>query len=469
MADNSDLKKVHFVGVGGTGTGTLAVAMAHSGYTVSGSDGALYEPMKSVLADASVEVFEGFKAENLEKVDPDVVVIGNVIRRDNPEAVAWIQSGKYFISFPEAVRRFVIQNRLSVVCAGTHGKTTTTSWIAFLLHELGHDPSYLVGGVPVDLPSGAALNSGQVFVGEGDEYDSAFFDKGPKFLHYHPSIVVLSNIEFDHADIYRDLAHVQSSFEKLVALLPGNGLCIARHEDPVVQKVLELSQCPVQTFGTTEGATWRVGKTVHSETGVEFELFHKRRSIGTFQSSMFGDHNILNIVSGIAVASNLGDTTDRIRAIVPKFHGCKRRQQILLDSPVVLVDDFAHHPTEVKATLTAVRNRFPSRKIWAFFEPRSATARRGTHQELYPDAFETADIVALSEPYRKEDLASTQRFSSGDLASSLKQMRKTAETFPTVDAIVDYYKERSEPGDVLVVMSNGEFGKIQQKLLQLFN
>jgi UDP-N-acetylmuramate: L-alanyl-gamma-D-glutamyl-meso-diaminopimelate ligase len=202
---------------------------------------------------------------------------------------------------------------------------------------------------------------------------------------------------------------------------------------------------------------------------VEFELFHKRRSVGTFQSALFGDHNILNIVSGIAVASNLGDTTDRIRAIVPKFNGCKRRQQILLDSPVVLVDDFAHHPTEVKATLMAVRNRFPSRKIWAFFEPRSATARRGTHQELYPEAFETADIIALSEPYRKEDLASTQRFSSGDLASSLKQMRKTAETFPTVDAIVDYYKERSEPGDVLVVMSNGEFGKIQQKLLQLFN
>lgn len=463
-----EFKRVHFVGVGGTGTGTLAVAMAHHGYKVSGSDGALYEPMKSVLADANIQVFEGFHAATVDKVRPDVVVIGNVVRRDNPEAVAWIKSGKYFISFPEAVRRFVIQNRLSVVCAGTHGKTTTTSWISFLLQELGHNPGYLIGGVPVDLPSGASITTGQVFVGEGDEYDSAFFDKGPKFLHYHPSIVVLSNIEFDHADIYRDLAHVQSSFEKLVALLPGNGLCVARHEDPVVKKVISMSLCPVQTFGTSEGATWRIGKTVHSERGVQFELFNKRKSVGTFQSPLFGDHNILNLVSGIAVASNLGDTLDRIRAIVPKFRGCKRRQQILLDAPVVLVDDFAHHPTEVKATLTAVRNRFPTRRLWAFFEPRSATARRGTHQELYPAAFQAADLVSLSEPIKKDEIPGGG-FSTGSLATSLRGLGKRAETFASVDAIVDHYNKNRQDRDVLVVMSNGEFGKIQQKLIQLFN
>jgi UDP-N-acetylmuramate: L-alanyl-gamma-D-glutamyl-meso-diaminopimelate ligase len=466
QVDIGDFKRVHFVGVGGTGTGTLAVAMAHSGFEITGSDNALYEPMKSVLANAGIQMLEGFSAENIQRVNPDVVVIGNVIRRDNPEAVQWIQSGTYFISFPEAVRRFVIQNRLSVVCAGTHGKTTTTSWIAYLLKELGHDPSYLIGGVPVDLPSGASITSGQVFVGEGDEYDSAFFDKGPKFLHYHPSIVVLSNIEFDHADIYRDLAHVQSSFEKLIALLPGNGLCVARHEDPVVQKVISMSLCPVQTFGHTEGATWRVGKTVHSEKGVEFELFHRRKSVGVFQSPLFGDHNILNLVSGIAVANNLGDTMDRIRAIVPRFAGCKRRQQILVQEPVVLIDDFAHHPTEVLATLTAVRNRFPTRRLWAFFEPRSATARRGTHQELYPQAFAPADRISLSEPFKKEDLQG-KSFSSSGLANQLRENGKRAETFSAVDAIVDHYKSHRQDKDVLVVMSNGEFGKIQQKLLEV--
>ncbi len=460
------MEKIHFVGVGGVGTGTLAVALAKSGHSLSGSDGTLYEPMKTVLAQANVKLFEGYLAEHVSRVKPDTVIIGNVVRKDNPEACAWIRSGVRYLSFPEAVRRYVIGDRKSVVCAGTHGKTTTTSWIAFLFQELGLAPSYLIGGVPVDLPSGCAIQAeGKVFVGEGDEYDSAFFDKGPKFLHYNPHCLVLANIEFDHADIYRDLAHVQASFEKLVALLPGDGLCIARFEDKVVREVAEGALCPVQTFGTTPGAHWRIAAVKQDPEGLSFELECGKRNLGWFRTPMFGEHNALNIVSGIAAAVHFGGSIDKIRTVVERFRGAKRRQQILCKKPIVLVDDFAHHPTEVAATLRSVRERFTTGRLWAFFEPRSATARRGSHQEEYPAAFKDADRVIVGSPYKASDLPQGQRFDAGSLVEDLARSGKEAACFTEVDEMVDLFKREHQPGDVVVVMSNGEFGKIQQKLL----
>lgn len=460
------MEKIHFVGIGGTGTGTLATALSASGYGISGTDGKLYEPMKSVLAGANVQLLEGYTADNLQRVDPDVVLIGNVIRKDNPEAAAWIRSGKRFISFPEAVRSYVIRDKTSVVCAGTHGKTTTTSWISFLFQELGWDPSYLIGGVPADLPSGCAIRPGKYFVGEGDEYDSAFFDKGPKFLHYAPQVLVLANIEFDHADIYRDLAHVQSSFEKLVALLPGHGLCMARFEEKVVQAVAEGALCPVQTFGMAEGADWRVTRVAQDPDGIVFELQFRGKSFGAFRTPLFGVHNVMNLVSGIGVAVHFGASADKIRPIVERFHGAKRRQQILLRDPVTLVDDFAHHPTEVAATLQAVRDRYPQARIWAFFEPCSATARRGAHQELYPAAFKNADRVLVCIPYRANELSSGQGFSTDSLVDTLAAQGKNAQAFPDAAAMVEVFRREFQRGDVAVVMSNGEFGKIQEQLIQ---
>ncbi len=460
------MEKIHFVGIGGTGTGTLAVQLAELGHEVSGSDGALYDPMKTVLANAKCRLLEGFKAENLDQVSPDVVIIGNVVRKDNPEASAWIRSGKRFISFPEAVRRYVIGDRKSIVCAGTHGKTTTSSWTSFLLRELGWDPSYLIGGVPVDLPGGCAVTAGNYFVGEGDEYDSAFFDKGPKFLHYHPQAVILANIEFDHADIYRDLAHVQAAFEKLVAILPGNGICIGRFEDKVVRAVCEGALCPVQTFGTTVGADWRVRQTQNEPDGLRFELEFNGRNLGWFRTPLFGEYNVLNIVSGIAAAVHFGGNIEKIRAAVEGFHGARRRQQVLFRRPVTLVDDFAHHPTEVGATLQAVRQRYAQGTLWAFFEPRSATARRGSHQALYPDAFRDADKVLICAPYRAAELPADQRFDTDALVTSLKKAGKDARCLATVDEMVELFTREHREGDIAVVMSNGEFGKIQQKLSQ---
>lgn len=470
-------QSIHFVGIGGVGTGTLAVNLAKKGLAISGSDGKLYDPMKSVLSDANVRLIEGYDPQTADNLKVDLVIVGNVVTRNNSEARAWIQKGTPFISFPEAVRRFVIEDRKSVVVAGTHGKTTTAAWIAFLFQSLGMNPSYLIGGVPNDLPSGSAVgdgggdagNSGNGGVGsvsviEGDEYDSAFFDKGPKFLHYHPHFLVLTSIEFDHADIYRDLDHVKMSFEKLVALLPGDGLCIARFDDPIVVEVAGESLCPVQSFGRGPNSMWRLENVVESADGIEFEIIYKRRSVGKFQTPLYGEHNLFNLMSGIICAVNLGMPMQRVVPIVSQFTGVRRRQQVLQKEPYWIVDDFAHHPTEVLATLNAVRNRHKTGKLFALFEPRSATARRNVHQAVYPKAFAPADEICISSPVRQNELDAELRFSADGLVGDLKAMGKSAQAFDSPDLIAQFVRDQVRPGDVVVVMSNGDFGKIQEKI-----
>ncbi|MBI4405631.1 MAG: UDP-N-acetylmuramate:L-alanyl-gamma-D-glutamyl-meso-diaminopimelate ligase [Deltaproteobacteria bacterium] len=459
------MKKIHFVGIGGVGMGTLARALADQGWQVTGSDSSLYEPMKSVLSKANIELIQGFDGGTASRLHPDVVVIGNVIRKDNPEAQAWLQSGTTFLSFPDAVRRFVIDEKKSIVVAGTHGKTTTTSWLAYALSSFGLAPSYLIGGVPRDLAQGCQLGEGELFVGEGDEYDSAFFDKGPKFLHYNPNFLILTSVEFDHADIYRDLNHVRSSFQKLISLLPGDGLCVARFEDPVVMGLAGGALCPIQTFGATNGAMWRVGKIEEDLNGFTFEIIYKGRTLGMFKSPLLGEHNLMNIISGIACMVNLGISMEKIRPVVETFHGVKRRQEMLATEPITLIDDFAHHPTEVNATLKAARRRFAGSRIWAIFEPRSSTARRNVHQQEYVQAFDSADYILVAAPYKQEELNESERFSAQQLVSDLKAKNKEAFTFPSVKEIVDLFCGRYQKGDTVVVMSNGEFDKIQEKIL----
>jgi UDP-N-acetylmuramate: L-alanyl-gamma-D-glutamyl-meso-diaminopimelate ligase len=361
----------------------------------------------------------------------------------------------------------VIQDKLSIVCSGTHGKTTTTSWVSFLFQELKKDPSYLIGGVPVDLPTGSLISEGEFFVGEGDEYDSAFFDKGPKFLHYNPTACIISNVEFDHADIYRDLAHVKESFEKLASLLPGDGVLVVNYHDPNAMEVAQKALCPVQTFGTSDGAMWRVINIQESSAGFKFEVTYKGRNLGEFQTGMFGVHNLMNLLSGICVAANLGFSIEAIRPIVSRFRGVKRRQEILKSEPFLLIDDFAHHPTEVKATLSAVKHRFPNRRILALFEPRSATARRNVHQKEYAECFDQADLILLSEPFKAQDLGEKERLSTGALSSQLTERGKRAQQFSNTSGILDTLKSELRSEDIVVVMSNGEFDKIQIKILDL--
>jgi len=461
------VSKVHFVGVGGVGMGSLAIALSQAGYEVTGSDGKLYEPMKSALEKAQIKLLEGYSPDHCNHIQPDWVVIGNVIRKENPEAQKWIQKGIPFCSFPEAVRRFVIEDKVSVVCAGTHGKTTTTAWVSFLLTQLGKDPSYLIGGVPADLPTGSRVSEGKYFVGEGDEYDSAFFDKGPKFLHYDPFACIISNVEFDHADIYRDLAHVKESFEKLAALVPGDGVLVVNYHDSNAMEVAQKALCPIQTFGTSKGAMWRLAQVQESENGFRFEVVYKGRNLGVFETPLFGVHNLMNLLSGICVASNLGFPIEAIRPIVSQYRGVKRRQQILQEKPFVLVDDFAHHPTEVKATLNAIKRRFPSRKIWAVFEPRSATARRSVHQEEYLQSFESADEVLFCEPFKASELNEVERLSTKTLSKQLTAKGKPSREFHNTHAILEVLQKELKTDNIVVVMSNGEFDKIQSKILAI--
>jgi len=459
-------QKIHFVGIGGVGTGGLAQALCEKGFTVSGSDGAIYDPMKTVLEKTNIRLLEGFLKENLTQVQPDLVVIANVVRKDNPEAMAWIQSDTPFISFPEAVRRFAIGERKSVIVAGTHGKTTTTSWIAYLLDALQLNPSYLIGGVPHDSGRGSHIAEGSYFVGEGDEYDSAFFDKGPKFLHYKPDFLVLLGIEFDHADIYRDLEHVTASFKKLIALLPGDGLCVACSDDPTVMSILSDALCPVQTFGVKPTAMWRLGKVEQDAEGYRFEVIYKRRNVGEFRSPLFGEFNLLNLLSGIICGVNLGVSLDQIRPLVAQFRGVRRRQEILMNEPILVMDDFAHHPSEVRATLKGVRDRYPDRKIWAIFEPRSATARRNTFQDEYVKSFDSADHILVTQPYRGEEIPSEKRFSTEVLIEKLASGGKSAQMFENGSAILEYFLKHYAKDDIAVVMSNGEFDKISKRMVE---
>lgn len=462
---------VHFVGVGGVGTGSFATALAASGYRVSGSDGTLYEPMKSVLERANIELVHGYAAGTAELFHPDFVVIGNVIRRDNPEAQAWMRRGVPFVSFPEAVRRFLVGDRRSVVIAGTHGKTTTTTLMTYLLDRLGLSPSYLIGGVPKDLPQGCLLRDGNYFVVEGDEYDSAFFDKGPKFLHYDPDFVILTSIEFDHADIYRDLDHVISSFEKLMALVPGDGLVAVCADDEVARRTAALAHANVESYGFHEDATWRIVNVTEDETGYHFGLLKKGRPAGQYHTKMLGRHNLANITATIAVAHRLwkdagkqGEAAGPIAEALSKFQGVRRRQELLLEHPIRLVDDFAHHPTAVQVTLDGIRKRYPNGRLWAFFEPRSATARRAVHQEDYARAFDAADVVLLAAPYKAGELGA-EKLDAETLAEKIRARGKEAAALENADAILARFLKEYAPGDVAVVMSNGEFGKLQVKLV----
>ncbi len=461
-------KYFHFLGICGVGMGSLAIALAKIGHKVSGSDNAFYEPMKSELLKANIELFNGFKIETAQKLNPNVVIIGNVVRKDNEEAIFWLKRKVRFHSFPEAIRRYVIKNKKSIVCSGTHGKTTTSSWCAYLLKESGKNPSYLIGGVPINLDCGVGISDGDFFVGEGDEYDSAFFDKGPKFLHYNPHNLIISNIEFDHADIYSDLNQIKNAFLKLVSLLPGDGLLIANADDANIMELLPNAFCRIQTYGNGKNSMWQISKIIENGNGFEFEVSYKGKKIGLFNTSLMGRHNLNNILSGIICGANIGIPTQTIREILREFKGVRRRQEIVLASPVVIIDDFAHHPTEVKATLEAVRSRYSERRIWALFEPRSATARTSHHQKEYSESFDKADMIIVAEPYKANTPVNTEPFSSKLLAEDLKSRGKCAYVGINSEEIISLIAKEHSSGDVIVVMSNGEFDKIQSRLASIF-
>ena len=461
------LHTIHIMGIAGTAMGSLAGMLKDAGYEVTGSDKAVYPPMSDYLARLEIPVMEGFKAENLDH-EPDLVIVGNVIRSVYEEAQALLASDRPYCSFPEAFGALFLRDAHSVVVAGTHGKTTTTSIAAWLLQAAGRDPGFLIGGIAKNFDRTARAGGGDVFVIEGDEYDTAFFDKGPKFLHYRPRTCILTSVEFDHADIYTDLDHVKQSFLKLMGIVPDDGVVIARWDDPGARAVAETASCPVWRYGP--GQAWD-GEVVSIDTTrgtMDFRLLRDGEPLGTYTTALVGQHNLYNQVAAAAAAIHYGVEPAELAVGFSSFSGIKRRQEIIGEpGAVTVLDDFAHHPTAVRLTLSALRERFGQRRLWAVWEPRSATSRRNTFQADYAEAFDDADIAVIAAPYDQSRIEEAERFSSARLVEDLTARGIDALVLDDADQIAQTVGIRAHPHDVVAILSNGAFGGLHTKLLDL--
>ena len=457
---------IHLIGVAGTAMATLAAMLKHRGHDVSGSDEHVYPPMSDFLAAERITVLEGYRPEHVHGAI-DLVVVGNAISRGNAELEAVLEAGLRYASLPETIRDQWLWDAHAIVIAGTHGKTTTTAITGWLLTAAGADPTVLVGGIARNFGADGAsyrLGRGKAFVIEGDEYDSAYFDKTAKFLKYLPDIAVINNIEFDHADIYADLDEVRLAFRRLVNLVPQSGLVLLGSDSPDAAALAAKARSRVQTFGLSEGADWRA-TNLRVMDGTRFQLFRGGEDLGEFTMALLGEHNVRNALAAIAVGADLGLDIDKLRTGLAAFTGVKRRLEVVgVEKGVTVYDDFAHHPTAVEETLRAVRQAAPGRRVWAIFEPRSASSCRRVFQDDFARAFAGADQVLLASVFRSS-LPAEERLSETQLVDDLARRNVRARHLPTVDAIVETVAGEARDGDLIIVMSNGGFGGIHKKLL----
>ncbi len=459
---------IHFIGVCGTAMATLAALLKRKGHDVQGSDENVYPPMSTFLESEKIRTLTGYRVEHITS-GIDLVVVGNAISRGNVELEVVLERKIRYCSLPEAVRDQFLWQARSIVIAGTHGKTTTTSLAGWLLVYGGVDPSILVGGIARNLGedgSSYRLGKGREFVIEGDEYDSAYFDKTAKFLKYLPDIAVINNVEFDHADIYPDLDAVRLAFRRLVNLVPRSGLLLlgADSTDAVALKALAVSH--VETFGLAESADWRATDIGVSAAGQSFNVLHRGSRFGTMQMPLFGAHNVRNALAAIAVAHAVSVPVERIAEGLLRFQGVKRRLEIYGEAGgVTIYDDFAHHPTAIAETLAGLRAANPHRRIWAIFEPRSASSSRRVFQRDFARAFGPADEIIIA-PVFRTNLPEGERLSAQQLVSDLTSAGQRARAAASIDDIVTTIVQERKPGDLVVFMSNGGFGGIHQKTLQ---
>jgi UDP-N-acetylmuramate: L-alanyl-gamma-D-glutamyl-meso-diaminopimelate ligase len=450
----------------GTAMATLAAMLKHRGHQVTGSDEHVYPPMSDFLAAERLKVFEGYRPEHVQG-PIDLVVVGNAISRGNPELEAALDARLRYASLPETIRDQWLWDSQSIVIAGTHGKTTTTSLAGWLLTAAGADPTVLIGGIARNFGEDGAsyrMGHGNAFVIEGDEYDSAFFDKTAKFLKYVPEIAVINNIEFDHADIYANLDEVRLAFRRLVNLVPRNGLLLLGADSPDAAALADKARSRVQTFGLSEKAEWRA-TDIRVRGGTRFRLSRGGRDLGEFTMGLLGAHNVRNALAAIAVGVEASLDIDALREGLAQFKGVKRRLEVIGEAKGVTVyDDFAHHPTAVDETLRAVRDAAPGQRVWAIFEPRSASSCRRVFQDDFARAFGGADEVLLA-PVFRSTLPPEERLSEARLVEDLTSQNVRARHLPTIDAIVDTVAAEARDGDLVVVMSNGGFGGIHRKLV----
>ena len=459
------MKHIHMIAICGTGMGAFAGLLVQSGYKVTGSDQNVYPPMSTKLMELGIKLMSPFSAENIAD-KPDLVIVGNAVRRTNPEAIAVMDSGIPYMSFPQALGEFFLKDRKSLVVAGTHGKTTTCSMTAWILEHAKKDPSFLIGGVLNNFDSNCKLGKGEYFVVEGDEYDTAFFDKGPKFMHYAPTSAILTSVEFDHGDIYKDIDHIKSAFSKFLKLIPKDGYLIACKDFVHVNEILPEASCNVETYGFSEGADWTAENI---KLGVEssYDLTYKGKKLCEIVLKVPGKHNILNSVAASALLYHKGVTPQECADALKEYTGVKRRQEVRgVVNGITVLDDFAHHPTKVKATVDAIKSKYPNNRVWAIFEPRTNSSRRAFFQKDYVSSFDSADLIVIADVFNKEQIDETERFSSEKLSRDLVERGKNSKCIPNADEIVKYVAENASSGDVILIMSNGGFDNIHEKLLE---
>ncbi len=466
------MQRVHFIAIGGTGMGSLAGLLKARGWEVSGSDKALYPPMSTALEQWGIPVTLGFDPDNVLSAKPDLVVIGNAVGPDNPEARAAIDAGLPYKSFSDALYELAMVGKHSVVVAGTHGKTSVTSLLSFLLEQTGQDPSFLVGGIIPYFGGSFREGEGAHFVVEGDEYDTAFFDKTPKFIHYHPETLLLTSVEFDHADIYRDLDHVKESFRMLVDEMPQHGAILAAVDYEHVRDVLTGGRAQVIGYGVSGNgpANWRARDIETTAQGTHFKLMHGGRFVASVDSPLFGLHNVENVVGALAALDSLGVSIKDAVEALPRFSGVKRRMEVRGEERgLTVLDDFAHHPTAVRETLTATIAAYPNRRVIAVFEPRSNTSRRAVFQKDYVDAFTGAARVEVLEVSDDPIYSATgddfERLSAERLCQDMRSRNQHSYAFGSVEAIIEDILREYKEGDVVLVMSNGDFDNIHERLL----
>jgi UDP-N-acetylmuramate: L-alanyl-gamma-D-glutamyl-meso-diaminopimelate ligase len=493
------LQTIHLIAVCGTGMGALACMLQDLGFEVTGSDQKIYPPMSHFLKKNGIRIMDGFKEENISYA-PDLVIVGNAVVRENPEIGELHRMGLNFCSMPQALNRFVAGGKKTLLVSGTHGKTTTSSILAWVLHEAGLDPSFMIGGILknfdsnyrlgngpyfvvegdeydtaffdkgpkfLHFDSNYRLGNGPYFVVEGDEYDTAFFDKGPKFLHFHPQMAVLTSVEFDHADIFHDLDHVKRTFKDFISGLAGSSLLLAYDGDKNVAGLIDNSNCRIENYGNNTSSTWCLGPISFESPWTTFEIIKNNEYFATFKTRLFGEHNLLNALAVIAIADQLKIPLQIIAGALETFEGIKRRQEIRGEKrQITVIDDFAHHPTAVRETVRAVKSIHSNGRLIAVFEPRTNTSMRSIFQNEYPQSFEMADLICIRQPPLLKKIPPGQRFSSRQLVNDLKSRGKDAHYFADTDAIIAFLSTTARPQDLILIMSNGGFDNIHERLLE---
>jgi len=456
-------KHIHLIGICGTAMASLAGMLKARGFRVTGSDAAAYPPMSDFLSSLDIPV-SPWDPHNL-KPRPDLVVVGNAISRGNVELEHVLDTRIPFQSLPQVLHDEFLAGKEVLVVAGTHGKTTTTSMLAWIFHAAGLQPSFLIGGIAENFGSSFELGQGKHFIVEGDEYDTAFFDKGPKFLHYFPDAVIMTSVEFDHADIYKDLDAVETSFKRLVNLVPRRGRIVAFDQGESIARCVSRAFCPVERYGSSDNTTWQVRNLEMERTCTRWSVVRNGAAWAEFEFPVGGEYNVWNATAAAALAFDCGISTDVIRAALKTFKSVKRRLEVRDEvGGITIIDDFAHHPTAIAGTLTALRSRYPGSRLWAILEPRSNTLRRNVFQNDLARSLALADEVVLADVFKSDAIPEHERLNVPVVVSAIQQQGRRARVVPEVDGIIQLVAPEMRSGDVVAILSNGGFGGIYEKL-----